>query len=153
MPPARRRRSLAPVLFLLLVGSAGGAVYYVWETDPARLPLPLYDTMNAIQAAVPEVSRKVVEQVSHLAKPQSADDAPGAGRPPPQTVVSANQVTLYLRNGGVVTGELVERTREAVTLRWDYGDVTFQAAEIARLVEGRELEGDAATQPVIGDSH
>jgi len=51
-----------------------------------------------------------------------------------------NHVTLYLKNSGAVTGELVKQTDDAVTLRWDYGDVTFSRQEIQRIVRGREVE-------------
>ena len=45
-------------------------------------------------------------------------------------------VTLYLRNGGVITGDLVNESPEAVTLGLEYGEVVFQRAEIQRLEKG-----------------
>ena len=74
----------------------------------------------------PKTSLKTVP-----APPQAA--SPSA--PPAPARPAKNQVTLYLNNGETITGELVSETPEAVTLRWEYGDVVFQRAEIERLVK------------------
>ncbi len=56
-----------------------------------------------------------------------------------------------MTNGGVVTGELVRETPKEVVLRWDYGEVGFQRAEIARIVkEVPSIEGDGLTMPWEG---
>ena len=67
------------------------------------------------------------------AKPTSATAAP---------VPPANQATLYLVNGGMVTGELVSETPQEVTLRFEYGEVEFRRAEIKRFVKGKEGTGE-----------
>ena len=53
-------------------------------------------------------------------------------------IVPEKQITLYLKNGGVVTGELVSDTPASMTLRWEYGNVDFQRAEIQRVVRGKQ---------------
>ncbi len=42
----------------------------------------------------------------------------------------------------MVAGEWVSKTAQGVTLRWDYGEVSFARREIARVVDGRQLEGE-----------
>ena len=130
------KRLLKMSLGLGVVGVIGGGVY-LWYTDPTRLPAPVLNTIEALQVAVPAIPQRIAEQVAQFTQPTAKENA---GTPAPK--VTEHQVTLYLRNGGIVTGELVERTAEALTLRWDYGEVTFQSNEIARVVEGRQVEGE-----------
>jgi len=74
-----------------------------------------------------------------------------APNPTPPLLQLQRGVTLYLTNGGVVTGELVRETPQEVVLRWDYGEVGFQRAEIARIVkEVSSIEGDGLTMPWEG---
>jgi len=50
--------------------------------------------------------------------------------------LTANQATLYLTNGGIVTGELLHETSREVVLRFEYGEVGFHRSEIRRLEKG-----------------
>jgi hypothetical protein len=62
-------------------------------------------------------------------------------------------VTLYLANGGVVTGELVRETPNEVVLRFDYGEIGFQRAEIQRMATGQQetTGADGFTMPWEGE--
>lgn len=84
-------------------------------------------------------------RVSKAGKRPKAPALPVANLSPParQTpspAASANQVTLYLANGGMVTGELVRESAEGVTLRWDYGEAAFSRGEIIQMVKGRQIK-------------
>ena len=70
---------------------------------------------------------------------------PRPSLPPP----SATQVTLYLPNGGAVTGELVKETPTEIYLQWeDAGQLGFQRDEILRIVKGSEgILGDGLVMP------
>ena len=57
---------------------------------------------------------------------------------------SVNSVTLYLKNGSVISGELVQEGGGGVTLLWQGGEVGFTKNEIERMERGRrekEKEG------------
>jgi hypothetical protein len=56
-----------------------------------------------------------------------------ATTPLPLVPESAPEVTLHLKNGGVVSGTLSQETPESVLLRLDGGDVEFTRAEISRI--------------------
>jgi hypothetical protein len=123
------------VLLALAALLVAGGYYYV-QQHPEALP-------QAGQLKQFEQLKQQVQDASPLTKFLSrvAPIKPKAGTtpaPPPMT----NPVTLYLVNGGIVTGDLVSETRQAVTLHFDYGDVGFQRAEIKRFVKGKEGTGD-----------
>ena len=61
-----------------------------------------------------------------------SDSASSTARPPYH---AAHPVTLYLRNGRLINGDLVSETPQALTLRWDYGEMVFERGEIERLVD------------------
>ena len=52
----------------------------------------------------------------------------------PASAAQPQDVTLYLKNGRVVTGPLVYELPDELVLRWDYGDVRFARTDIERLV-------------------
>ncbi|MFH1857666.1 MAG: hypothetical protein ABH845_02005 [Candidatus Omnitrophota bacterium] len=59
-------------------------------------------------------------------------------RPPP------DPVTLTLKNGAIVSGQFLREDREAVTIFWEGGEVTFARNEIEQLEKGKyqaEKEG------------
>ena len=139
----KRRFPLFWLVLIALLG-AGVAVLHVWRTAPDRLPLPIYDALNTLQTAAPQVTEwtdRVTAPLAQLARPK-------AENPPAPAAVSADQLTLRLRNGGVVTGELVRRTADTITLRWEYGDVTFHKDEVAGILKGRRIEGEQDIVPV-----
>jgi thiol-disulfide isomerase/thioredoxin len=83
---------------------------------------------RAVQSTRRVQPERTVLAASHaMAHDSSPRQAPLAPR---------NSVTLYLKNGGEVSGELAEETPEQVTLRWDYGETVFRRAEIERMVSG-----------------
>lgn len=87
---------------------------------------------------------------AQAASPTPEEPASGPSLPPPLLQLQ-HGATLYLTNGGVVTGELVRETPQEVVLRWDYGEVGFQRAEIKRIVkEVQSLEGDGIAMPWEG---
>jgi len=59
----------------------------------------------------------------------------------PRSTPAVPQTTIYLRNGGAISGELVSKTAQEVVLRVDYGTVGFQRAEIQRIVQGTQPAG------------
>lgn len=152
------------LLLGLLAGAVGGG-WYVFRTHPEVWS---FVTTQAIVDALHgtlERTKEVVKQVGARVKAQDAT-MPAAGTatasarastsssraaanasPEPPAYVAKNTVTLYLTNGGVVTGDLVEETPEQVTLRWEYGDVSFARHEIKRQVGGKAVEGDDIVLP------
>ena len=64
---------------------------------------------------------------------------------------NANDATLFLRNGGSVTGQIVGDVGEEVRLRMDSGEVTFKRGEIERIVRAGESAG-ASTAAVTSGS-
>ncbi len=61
-------------------------------------------------------------------------------------------MTLYLANGGMVTGELVRETPQEVILRWDYGDVAFKRSEIQQTSKSaQDADPSRMTMPWEGE--
>lgn len=128
----------------LLVG--GG--YYYFQQHPEALPqqgqLKQFEHLKQRVQDVAEQAKQRFEPSAdspltkflHSVAPTKPKPAAASAVPP------ANQVTLYLVNGGMVTGELVSETPQEVTLRFEYGDVGFQRSEIQRFVKGKEGTGD-----------
>ena len=88
---------------------------------------------------------------SHATPHTKSTGAPAAAPKPPAPL--KNPMTLYLTNGGIVTGEFVTETPQQVVLRWEYGDVGFQRAEIQRVVKGKQDTGDDhVTMPWEGEA-
>lgn len=46
---------------------------------------------------------------------------------------AGREVTVHLKNGGVVTGALVQELPDQIILKFDYGEVAFHRAEIDRI--------------------
>ena len=53
-----------------------------------------------------------------------------------QLPFSSNSVTLYLKNGSVLSGELVHEGDQGVTLFWQGGEVVFTRKEIEKIQKG-----------------
>lgn len=71
-------------------------------------------------------------EVLQITRPSAA--TPGvAAEPPGAPAPAAREVTLFLKNGGVVTGVLVQELPDQVILKFDYGEVAFHRAEIDRI--------------------
>ena len=65
-----------PLFWLVLIAllGAGVAVLYVWRTAPDRLPLPIYDALNTLQTAAPQVAEwtdRVTAPLAQLARPKA----------------------------------------------------------------------------------
>ncbi|MBI3997106.1 MAG: hypothetical protein HY352_05535 [Candidatus Omnitrophica bacterium] len=73
---------------------------------------------------------------------ESVSKTPATSTPAKPATPMPRATTLYLKNGGAVTGELVSETSQEVTLHFEYGDVGFQRAEIARIVKGQQGTGE-----------
>ena len=110
-----------------LVLAAGFGGYYYFQQHPEALP----------QRLAPSDEPKPSPLTTFL-----SSVAPIKPKASPTPAPMANPVTLYLVNGGVVTGELVSETLQEVTLRFEYGDVGFRRSEIQRFVKGKEGTGD-----------
>ena len=134
------------VAALLLVAILGG--YYYFQQHPETLPQQgQLKQFEALKEKVQDVAQQAKQRLEpsadspltkflHSVAPAKPTSATAAPVPP------ANQVTLYLVNGGMVTGELVSETPQEVTLRFEYGEVEFRRAEIKRFVKGKEGTGE-----------
>jgi hypothetical protein len=49
---------------------------------------------------------------------------------------AAREVTVHLKNGGVVTGELAQELPDRIVLKFDFGEVAFHRTEIDRIDGG-----------------
>lgn len=75
-------------------------------------------------------------------------DSPKSPRPLPpaksKALPSFNMVTLYLKNGGTISGELLRESDRGVAILWKGGEVEFAPGEIERVQKGEvhaEKEG------------
>jgi len=147
---------LGLVALLALLGVGG---YYYFQQHPEALPqqaqLKQFEQLKQQAQAVAEKAKARFATLDE-AKPSPLTKFLSRVAPmKPKTTTSAsalapmsNPVTLYLVNGGIVTGDLVSETPQEVTLRFEYGDVGFRRAEIKRLVKGKEnTGGDNLTIP------
>lgn len=147
-----------PLVVLLVVGFAGGGYYYV-QAHPDVLPSSWYliDFQEQTRQVLDEAAKRLRQVVAQVRGDAGASgetdpaDAPtvestvseALGLPP----MTERTVTLYLHNGGIISGEEVARTTNAITLRLSYGDISFQRREILRLVKGRETGNDEMVLP------
>jgi len=133
------------VLLIILALAGGGGYYYVQQHASAKTRKQVH--VYRVQAL------EFLGRAKRLLPGTGAADAPAEGEPGTASstrtagasraaAAGQNQVTLYLTNGGVVTGELVSDTPSTVTLRWDYGDVDFRRREIKRMVTGKHETGE-----------
>lgn len=63
---------------------------------------------------------------------------------PPKPLPAAKVTTLYLKNGGVLSGELLKENEQGVVLLWQGGEVAFTRKEIEKIQKGEyraEKEG------------
>lgn len=121
--------------FYRLIGLVGIALFLglcalTYYTHPQLLPKRIVNTVDRILDKSKAVRERIKPEPPTAASPS----------PPIPRAVSANQVTLYLTNGGAVTGELVSESADGVTLRWDYGEVTFSRVDITRVEKGQQVE-------------
>ncbi|MBI3009724.1 MAG: DUF1570 domain-containing protein [Candidatus Omnitrophica bacterium] len=143
-------RILVP--FLAIAGLLAGGYWYL-RAHPEILPsnINLHPVIQSSPSAqkTPAKTSSAPSQKPPVSKPKpkAQPRAKNSGvsqqtkpsSPPPDP---AKQVTLFLANGGAVTGELVSETAHEVTLRWEYGDVSFQRSEIKQLIRGKEGTGE-----------
>lgn len=132
--------------FYRLIGFLGVAIFVslcvvTYLTRPELLPQGsvqrverLIDQAHTIQERLSRAGTR-----PHVSAPPVAKPSPPTVRTP-SPEAPANQVTLYLANGGMVTGELVRESAEGVILRWDYGEAAFSREEITRTVKGRQIK-------------
>ncbi len=159
-----RRRILVGILILL-----GGyvALRSFQDVLPPRVREPFVAVDTHVQVLLGRVAKRQPSLSEHRAHASSApahavprekSAAPARVRynsvnadatsATPARPLSPNAVTLYLANGGVITGELVSESPEHITLHWESGDVTFQRSEITRLVKGKQdTDADNLTMP------
>ncbi len=55
---------------------------------------------------------------------------------------SEGLVTLYLKNGSAISGQLIDETKEGYTMLWQGGEVVFSLGEVERLVRGGKAVED-----------
>lgn len=132
---------------VLLLGVAvvlwAGATYFKSSQDTA--PAERFQALSQqVRGLIEQAKQRLPSAEAQPAQPPGASSArtqpstaPTTQAPRPPS--AAAQTTIYLHNGGVITGELVRKTAQEVVLRLDYGTVGFQRAEIRRLVQGGQL--------------
>jgi len=132
-------------LCIVLALAGGGGYYYVQNHANAKTRKQVEVYRAQVLDALGRVRQFLPGMGPPKAPEQAVTEAKGRADGKPRVSAKAapeNAVTLYLHNGGVVTGELVNETPEQVTLRWDYGDVDFRRREIKRMVAGRQEVGE-----------
>lgn len=148
--------SLAGLLAALGIGTSLYLRAHPEAMPLAQLPQQVRGMLQGIQQRASAALGQVAPSPQPASSDQSPRRAPGpvdarafghAPAPPPERLV-----TLYLTNGGVVSGELIRETPAEVTLHWDYGDVGFRRTDIHRMVQGRQDTGDdGMTMPWEGE--
>jgi thioredoxin-related protein len=79
-----------------------------------------------------------IRSIASAAAPAApADPEPAAALP----AAPAHPVTLFLKQGGTVRGDLIEETASAVVVGWPYGTATFQKDSIDRIEKAGPLGG------------
>ncbi len=119
------------LIVLGLLALAGFGYYYAQTHYGFIPPEPIAQLQESVHGMVEGLQERVQSiTIPHPHIPARTAESTEAFLP--------NQVTLYLQNGGVVTGSLVEETPQKITLRWDYGNVSFRRTEIQRIVRGKQ---------------
>ena len=147
---------------VVIAAAVGGAGYYFFRTHPEASPTEVLDAATGYLKGSLDYAKQVTQRIS--ARPQQGAPAAAtpkavnpalsgkggvkAPAPASPSYQPKNLVTLYLTNGGIVTGDLVKETPETVTLRWEYGDVSFARNEIKRQADGEAAEGHAPSSDV-----
>jgi len=128
---------------ILLLGVAA----VLWASVAYLKPSQDTPPVERFQALSQQV-RGLIEQAkqrlpfAEAQPPTASPPAPHSSKTPatqtPRSTPAVVQTTIYLHNGGVLTGELVSKTAQEVVLRLDYGTVGFQRAEIRRIVNNAQ---------------
>ncbi len=116
--------------FLILASGAG---------EPQRMRTSQMTPAQFVRAceAAGKSSTPIASRTPQTARTPPTTSAPSAKtRPTPQgpAYVARRPVTLVLRNGKRIQGDLVMETPHSVRLRWGYGDAVFERREIERIV-------------------
>ena len=126
-------------------------------SHPLQHPVTLYLTNGEVVTVelVRETPQDVVvnweggevvfsrREIRQLVRGDRQPSAPQAGAASQSTAATApNTVTLYLANGGVVTGELLHELPDELVLRWEFGEVRFPRRDIQRIVKGKQETND-----------
>ena len=136
------------VILLAALGLTGAA-YWFTQLHPEQIPPRLYGWVPGLGRIIANrLDAPSLKGHASAKKSVRARSSTLAAMP-----LFAKPVTLYLANGGAVTGDLVKETPEEVTLRWEYGQVGFLRSEIVRMVRGKEGTGaDGMTIPWEGQA-
>ncbi|MBI4355308.1 MAG: DUF1570 domain-containing protein [Candidatus Omnitrophica bacterium] len=133
------KRLLAGLILLSLVLSA---VYLVAWRRPELLPAQVTDWLNAHHWLPPPPE----PATGH---PTSLDPHGGGRAASGSTVPLEKLITLRLKNGTVLSGELLNETPEAITLGWSWGSTEFRRTEIASAERGKRVTTDAQLLPPL----
>ncbi len=153
----------------LLLAAAVGGFFYV-RAYPERVPPALVAYVAGLEGRLRGIRQDAAAQPASVSQrggsaattPATAGLTASSASPTAQAKEATpaapspfapleDPVTLYLRNGGVVTGELVRETPQEVVLHWEYGEVGFQRGEIRRMVQGKQdTDDDHMTMPWEG---
>lgn len=87
------------------------------------------------------------------AQPGGPSHRATSAQPAPSPAPFPNGVTLYLKNGGIVSGTLAKETPREVVLQWEYGEAAFARSEVERIVRAiQDTDGDHITMPWEGEA-
>ena len=130
--PAQSRLVSPRTGFLLALFLILGGVFYL-KAHPEMMP----ELQPILAQFLP------AESAGHRGRRPAGAHASRAARPfqflPAKPNI--NESTLFLRNGGSVTGQIVGDTGDEILLRMDSGEVTFKRGEIERIVQPGESAG------------
>ncbi len=123
-----------------------------WSTPAHPDPTESKGSPHKSQTQAPAVSKAAgaVSDASQ-AKSQPNTQPKKSQSPTSSGTTHPDSVTLYLTNGGIVTGELIRQSPQEITLRWESGQVGFKTQEIRRMVHGKaDTDADNVVMPWEG---
>ena len=109
------------------------AAFLYFQSHPVPVPEALTSTLTRAQKAASQATERARAAVPAPSVPAPQAAEPDARRSPVSALDPAKTVTLYLNNGGAITGELVRESEAEVVIRWEVGEIGFQRSEIARI--------------------
>lgn len=133
------RRILTILIILAIVSSAIIYIFYKFY----------YPSLDKIISTL-KVS-KLSQEVRGVLDKQISSSTPTEDKTPVKKIrrssakedtqsVTENTVTLYLKNGTTISGELLKKIGDEYYIKWKGGTVTFHANEIERVVRGVRLK-------------
>ena len=127
-----RRGGIVAFLVLVLLFAAAGVVWYIRVAPEQPLAQRLRSALGPLGQRLTPIA---ATSGKRGAKTSSANKFSSASAPktPAAPAHPEREVTLFLANGRVVTGELISETPAELILSFENSEVTFTRGEIARI--------------------